>query len=300
MRASPAPGAPTRLERARAAVMRVRAAVPDVPGRARRPDRPRAALPLSDARRAGLRGDASPFGRLRVAAAAGRSTRSRRRSTRSPRSPVTASSPPGSTGAPASSSPTARAGRSRRATWRGRSGASAAAGSWRPRRGSPGERIFRSRARIEALYRPDDAARSKVERLAAVAGGTAFDESSLDEAAAAVRTAAEAGPTARRGTSRGRTRSRPSSPRRRCSCSLGASRRRLATASYARRHECLTDSRSGREPRSRPSGPRARRRVALERDRAALRRRRRERAVGSAGRLARASAGRPTTTGTRR
>ena len=49
--------------------------------------------------------------------------------------------------------------------------------------------------RPEPQYRPDPAARSTVDRLASVTGGRAFDEDEVDAAAAAVRSAAQAGPT---------------------------------------------------------------------------------------------------------
>jgi hypothetical protein len=66
--------------------------------------------------------------------------------------------------------------------------------------GGPDERVFRRGGRPEGLYRPDVTAEDKVERLAAAAGGSAYDEARLDEAAQAVRTAADRGPTSRAGT----------------------------------------------------------------------------------------------------
>lgn len=66
--------------------------------------------------------------------------------------------------------------------------------------GGADDRIFLPGGRVEAAYRPDPAAGAKVERLVAAADGAAFAEDELDDAAAAVRGAAAAGPVERIGT----------------------------------------------------------------------------------------------------
>jgi hypothetical protein len=63
--------------------------------------------------------------------------------------------------------------------------------------GAPGERVYRADGRPEAAYRPDDAASAAVRRLAEVTGGEAFDSGQASQAAAALRRLAEAGPTGR-------------------------------------------------------------------------------------------------------
>ncbi len=63
--------------------------------------------------------------------------------------------------------------------------------------GGPAERVFGADGRPEAAYRPDDAARSTVRRLAEVTGGRAFDAGDSTAAAAELRRLAEAGPTGR-------------------------------------------------------------------------------------------------------
>jgi hypothetical protein len=62
---------------------------------------------------------------------------------------------------------------------------------------SPGERVFDPDGRPEAAYRPDEAARSAVRRLADATRGQDFDAGSTASAAAALRRLAEAGPTGR-------------------------------------------------------------------------------------------------------
>lgn len=61
---------------------------------------------------------------------------------------------------------------------------------------SSGERVFRPDGTPEANYRPAADARSNVDRLAAAAGGSAFAEDQVDAAAEALRSAAVAGPEA--------------------------------------------------------------------------------------------------------
>jgi hypothetical protein len=58
----------------------------------------------------------------------------------------------------------------------------------------PGERVFRADGQPEAQYRPDRAATSAVAALAAAAGGRAFAESDGSSAASALRQSAERGP----------------------------------------------------------------------------------------------------------
>jgi len=62
--------------------------------------------------------------------------------------------------------------------------------------GSAAERVFRPDGTPEANYRPAADARSNVDRLAAAAGGSAYEEDQLDAAVAALRAAAVAGPEA--------------------------------------------------------------------------------------------------------
>ncbi len=63
--------------------------------------------------------------------------------------------------------------------------------------GSPSERVFRADGVPEANYRPAPDAASNLDRLAVAAGGGAFGEDELAAAGAALRTAAEGGPQGR-------------------------------------------------------------------------------------------------------
>jgi hypothetical protein len=60
------------------------------------------------------------------------------------------------------------------------------------------ERVFGADGRPEEAYRPDDASASTLETLASASGGQAFSEDELDAAATALRTAAGSGPTTTR------------------------------------------------------------------------------------------------------
>jgi hypothetical protein len=62
---------------------------------------------------------------------------------------------------------------------------------------APDERIYRDDGEAEAAYRPDAAARSTVRALRDATGGSAFDEQELGRAEVALRRLAERGPTAR-------------------------------------------------------------------------------------------------------
>jgi hypothetical protein len=62
--------------------------------------------------------------------------------------------------------------------------------------GSEADRIYGPSGVVEAQYRPDAAAASTLERFAEAAGGSAFTEDDLDEAADALQEAAEQGPVA--------------------------------------------------------------------------------------------------------
>ena len=199
MRASAGPGEPSRLARARAAAARLRAAVPEVPaGLAGLTDRSLPYLfPTLDA--------ASFAETLRVS--------------------VTPESPPPQRVAPVATSFEALAALARDGFFAQRArrrtcvvltdGETAPYASGEVARALDGprgcelvvvhvwgadERVRRADGTPEPQYRPDPAARSAVERLAAVAGGSAFGESDLDGAARALRAAAEVGPTATRGT----------------------------------------------------------------------------------------------------
>jgi hypothetical protein len=199
MRASAGPGEPTRLERARAAVARLRAAVPDVPaGIAGLTDR---ALPyvfptlepatFAETLRVSVAPESPPpqrvapvatsFGALAALAQSGFFTQRARH-----RTCVLVSD---GESAPFVSGDVARA-------LRGPSGCRLLA----VHVGAGDERIWRPDGTPEPQYRPDPAASATVERLASVTGGKAFPESALGEAAAAVRAAAAAGPTSARGT----------------------------------------------------------------------------------------------------
>ena len=79
-------------------------------------------------------------------------------------------------GGHASSSPTARAARTRRPPWSARSGARAVADCWVVRSGNPAERVFGADGSPEAAYAPDPAAADKTRSLAEAAGGEAFSE----------------------------------------------------------------------------------------------------------------------------
>jgi hypothetical protein len=63
--------------------------------------------------------------------------------------------------------------------------------------GGAGEHVFGADGSPEAGYAPDPAASAKARQLADAAGGTAFDDTSLGQAAAALRAAAAAGPVRR-------------------------------------------------------------------------------------------------------
>jgi hypothetical protein len=63
--------------------------------------------------------------------------------------------------------------------------------------GEPADRVYGPGGRPEPGYAPDPAAAGKAEQLAGDAGGRAFGEGELGPAAAALRSAAEAGPTRR-------------------------------------------------------------------------------------------------------
>lgn len=195
MAASASPSAPTRLERARAAALRLRHAVRDVPtGVAGLTDR---VLPY-----------AFPTADERVFA-------------ETLRGPVAIQSPPPQEIAPVATSFAAlpalardgffSRGAGRRtcvlltdgestpftdgvgATLRGRRGCRLlVVHVW-----GPGERVHRPDGTPEANYRPAADARAKAEQLAVSARGRAFAEDELDAAAAALREAAVAGPSGR-------------------------------------------------------------------------------------------------------
>jgi hypothetical protein len=63
--------------------------------------------------------------------------------------------------------------------------------------GGPGEHVYTADGELEAGYRPDPAAHASVGRLAAATGGTAADAHDLGQAARALRLLAERGPVAR-------------------------------------------------------------------------------------------------------
>ena len=63
--------------------------------------------------------------------------------------------------------------------------------------GTQGEHVYTADGEPETGYRPDPAASGSVQRLAAATGGTAFDEHELGRAATALRRLAERGPAAR-------------------------------------------------------------------------------------------------------
>lgn len=65
--------------------------------------------------------------------------------------------------------------------------------------GGTRDRVFAENGRLEAQYRPDAAAPSKVRELAEAAGGRAFDDGDLGAAAAAVRAVVARGPTSGQG-----------------------------------------------------------------------------------------------------
>jgi hypothetical protein len=199
MRAAAGPREPTRLARARAVVARLRAAVPDVP-----------------AGIAGLTDRVLPYVFPTLEPATFAETL---------RVSVAPESPPPQRVAPVATSLGALAALARngffteRARHRtcvlvgdGESAPFAAGDVARALRGArgcrlvavhvggAGERIWRADGTTEPQYRPDPAARTTLERLASVTGGTAFAESELDAAAGAVRSAADAGPAAPRGT----------------------------------------------------------------------------------------------------
>jgi hypothetical protein len=62
------------------------------------------------------------------------------------------------------------------------------------------DRVHGRDGRAEPQYRPDPASRATLERLAEVTGGKVFEEDDVAAAADALRSAAETGPTASRGT----------------------------------------------------------------------------------------------------
>jgi hypothetical protein len=63
--------------------------------------------------------------------------------------------------------------------------------------GNQDEHVYDADGEVESGYRSDPAAAASVRRLAAATGGTAFDEHELDRAGTALRRLAEHGPTAR-------------------------------------------------------------------------------------------------------
>jgi hypothetical protein len=73
----------------------------------------------------------------------------------------------------------------------------------------PGERIFGAGGRVESAYRADPNSRAVLTHLAAVVDGRAFEEGSTVNASTAVRAAVGSGPTAARGV---RPRTRPLAP----------------------------------------------------------------------------------------
>ena len=98
--------------------------------------------------------------------------------------------------------------------------------------GGPGEHVYSADGEPEAGYRPDPAALASVRRLAAATGGTAADESDLGQAASALRRLAERGPVARASARDDSAPARPGPRRRRVdrrprACALG--NRRAAT-----------------------------------------------------------------------
>jgi hypothetical protein len=68
--------------------------------------------------------------------------------------------------------------------------------------GGSGDRIYTSAGKAVAGYRPETSAQDAVARLAQSAGGVAFDEGDVADAAAAVREAAERGPKTSVGSTR--------------------------------------------------------------------------------------------------
>ena len=66
--------------------------------------------------------------------------------------------------------------------------------------GNAGERVFAADGSPEAAYAPDPAAADKTQSLAEAAGGESFSENDLTAAAAALERAADVGPVARRHT----------------------------------------------------------------------------------------------------
>jgi hypothetical protein len=62
---------------------------------------------------------------------------------------------------------------------------------------APGEHVYGADGRPEAAYRPDETAPASAQRLADVTGGEAFDAGQASQAAAALRRLAEVGPTGR-------------------------------------------------------------------------------------------------------
>jgi hypothetical protein len=199
MRAAAAPGAPTRLARARDAVARLRAGVPDVPaGLAGMTDR---VLPylfptldgatFADTLRTSVTPESPPpqevatvatsLGALSGLATDGFFTDAAKR-----RTCVVATD---GESAPFAAGEVARALRGRRGckllllhVW------------------DAGDRVYGENGRPEPQYRPDPASRATLERLASVTGGQVFGEDDVAGAASALRAAAETGPTASRGT----------------------------------------------------------------------------------------------------
>jgi von Willebrand factor type A domain len=196
MLAAASPGAPTRLERARAAVSRLRRTVADVPaGLAGLTDR---VLPyafptakpatFADVLRYSVAIEAPPPQEVSTIstsfdalAALSRDGFFARSATRRTCVLVTdGESRPFSSGAVA------------RALEGGRGCSLVVVSVW-----ASGERIYNRDGDPEAGYRPDPAAPSTVRRLRAATGGSAFGEQELGRAVVALRNLAERGPTAR-------------------------------------------------------------------------------------------------------
>ena len=112
-------------------------------------------------------------------------------------------------GGHASSSPTARAARTRRPPWSARSRGPRGCRLLVVRVGNPAERVFGADGSPEAAYAPDPAAADKTRALAEAAGGEAFSEDDLGAAAAASRRAADVGPVGRATHGRERARRSP-------------------------------------------------------------------------------------------
>jgi von Willebrand factor type A domain len=198
MAAAAAPGAPTRLARARAAAVRLRAAIPEVPsGVATMTDRvlpsllptPDAATFNSTIERTVRPEQPPPLAAEVVATtlqALSATTNQGFFTPRKPRRLVVVLTDGESR--PFNPSSVARA------LGRPPGASLTLVHVW-----NEDERIYSPEGRPEEAYRPDEASASVLEALAAASGGHVFGESDADGAAAALRAAAGAGPTTSRG-----------------------------------------------------------------------------------------------------